>query len=219
LTQRKEEAAQRLISFINDECGEHLAALLLGDYGSRQRRLSQIFLLTTSGRDHGPTLRVEITTDHRWGLTCGREPLVIMALLKLLLLRSELLTGRASYSYQEVLQLLGWRDTKRSRDDIRDAVDINFIQSFNLSAEGDDTRTPLFYRRRQHMMTGYEFFDERDESDQPNDVGHHRADFQIYFDLDFIMSLRERTMLDIDWTQVTSVTRSHQFEGLSEEPK
>jgi hypothetical protein len=215
---KQNEATQRLISFINEEFGEQLAALLLGDYGSRQRRLSQIFLLYLSGGEQELPLKVEIITDHKWGLTCGREPLVIMALLKLLFLRKELLTGRASYSYQEVLHLLGWRDTKQSQDDIRDSIDINFIQSFNLSAEGDDTRTPLFYRRRQHMMTGYEFFDERDESDQPSEVGHHRADFQIDFNLDFILSLRERKLLGIDWNLVTSVTRSHQVEGLSEAP-
>ena len=200
-------------------CGEHLATLLLGDYGSQQRRLSQIFLLTVSGADHEPTFRVEVTTDHRWGLTCGREPLVIVALLRLLFSRSELLIGRASYSYQEVLQLLGWRDMKRSRDDIRDAIDINFIQSFNLSSEGDGTQTPLSYRRRQHLMTGYEFFDDGDEPYQQNAVEHHRGDFQIDFNLDFIRGLRERRLLGIDWNLVRSVTRSHQFEALSEEPK
>ncbi|MGB7926398.1 MAG: hypothetical protein WCF57_24365 [Pyrinomonadaceae bacterium] len=213
---KQDNDARRLISFIHRECGEHLATLLLGDYGSRQRRLSHIFLLSLSG-DRELPLKVEITTDHKWGLTCGREPLVIIALLQSLFLRNELRTGRASYSYQEVLHLLGWRDTKESRDDIRDALDITFIQSFNLSADLHDPATPMSYLRRQHMLKGYEFIAGTGPATRSS-TASYRGDFLIDFDLDFIISLRARRLLGIDWNLVTSVTRSHEFEGLSEEP-
>ena len=192
--------------------------LLLGDYGSRQRRLTQVFLVTIFDGNQELKLNLEIKTEDRWGLTCGREPLVVIALLKLLFARSDVLTGRASYTYEEVLKLLGWKDTKRSRDDIRDSIDINFIQSYNLSEKRDAPETPLFYLRRQHFITGYEFIESADDSDQWGEVAFYRGDFLIDFNPDFIYALRERSLLGIDWNRVTDVTRFHEIERLSEEP-
>lgn len=211
------EAARQLIKFIHDEFGEHLSALLLGDYGSRQRRLSQIFSVTVSGSDREVKFNVEITTKDKWGLTCGQEPLVMLTLLKLLLSRHDLKTGKASYTYQEVLWLLGWRETKRSRDNIRDAIDINFVQSFNLWADIDEPQTPMDFRRRLHLLTAYDFFTEEDEGKGWGERGVYRGDFSIDFNLNFILGLRERSLLGIDWNTVTSIKRYPQVEGLSEE--
>lgn len=212
------EAAELLIKFIHDEFGEHLSALLLGDYGSRQRRLSQIFSVTVSGADGEVMFNVEITTEGKWGLTCGLEPLVMLTLLKLLFARHDLNRGKASYTYEEVLWLLGWRETKRSRDDIRDAIDINFVQSFNLWADMDEPQTPMDYRGRLRLLTAYEFFTEEDKGKGWGERGVYRGDFSIDFNLDFILGLRERSLLGIDWNMVTSVRRCHEAEGLSEEP-
>jgi hypothetical protein len=215
LTKRK-EATQRLISFINEVCGEHLATLLLGDYGNPQRRLSQIFLVTVKDRTQELVLNVEIKTEDKWGLTCGQEPLVMIALLKLLFARRKLLTGTASYTYEEVLHLLGWRDTRQSRHDIKDAIDINFIQSFNLSA--DTAETPVSFRRRQHMMAGYGFIEAADNSDSLGETSLYRGDFLIDFNLDFVQGLCKRSLLGINWNLVIAMKRCHEIEGLSEEP-
>jgi hypothetical protein len=200
--------------------GEHLATLLLGDYGDHQRRLSQTFLITIAGGDQEDDLNVEVKTQDRWGLTCGQEPLVMVALLNILFTRKDLLIGRASYSYQEVLNLLGWKDTKKSRDDIRDAVDITFIQSFNLSADLNDPETPMSYLRRQHPIMGYEFIENKNTrgSDLGSNRNSYRGDFMIDFNLDFIRMLRERLLLGINWNLVSSVTRCFEMEELSEEP-
>ena len=214
---RQTKAAEQLIKYVQAEFGEHLAALMLGDYGSRRRRQWQTFLVTLSDRDQKLELNIEIKTEHRWGLACGQEPLVIIALLKLMLSRDELHTGRSSYTYQELLMLLGWRDSKRSRDRICDAIDINFIQSFNLSSDGDEIQTPMFYLRRQHMMTGYEFIDKVKGSEQWGEIGSYRGDFLIDFNLDFIRALRERSLLGINWNLVTDVTRLPLADGISEE--
>jgi hypothetical protein len=214
----QKEAAQRLISFIKDELGEHLATLLLGDYGSHQRRLSQTFLVIINDKGQELMLNVEVKTQDQWGLTCDQEPLVAIGLLKLLFARKKFLTGRASYSYQEVLNLLSWRDTKKSRDDIRDALDITFIQSFNLSADLHDPETPMSYLRRQHLMLGYEFLESTDDSNQWGERSSYRGDFLIDFNLNFIRGLREKSLLGINWNQVISIKRCHEVEGLSKEP-
>lgn len=212
---KRKEAARRLISFINDEFGEHLAALLLGDYCSSQRRLSQISLVTVSTGTQELMLNVEIKTGDKWGLTCGQEPLVMIVLLKLLFARRQLLTGTASYTYEEVLHLLGWKDSKQSRDDIGDAIDINFIQSFNLSAH--TAETPMSFQKRQHMVAGYEFIEAADNTESGCETSLYRGDFLIDFNFDFIRCLRERSLLGIDWNLVTSIVRCHEGEGLSEE--
>lgn len=142
----------------------------------------------------------------------------MITLLKLLLARREILTGRASYSYQEVLNFLGWRDTKKSRNDIRDSVDINFLQSFNLWVDVSGVHTPMDYLRRLRILTAYEFFTDADESETRSERGLYRGDFSIDFNLDFIRSLRERSLLGLDWNLVIEVTRIHELESLSEEP-
>ena len=63
----------------------------------------------------------------------GKEPLVLMALLRLLLRGAGSLTGRCYYDHHSLLELLEWGDTETARAAVTGALTKYFHSFYQLS--------------------------------------------------------------------------------------
>jgi hypothetical protein len=99
---------QRLLAFVYEQFGEPLTRFLLAGLGDNQ--MAQVWLFTIEFTEHGTKLRREVQVsasehlDDSTRLPQRREPLVILALLRLLVARDQTSSASLSYDLEEVLE-------------------------------------------------------------------------------------------------------------------
>jgi hypothetical protein len=198
------DPVSRLLAFANAEFGDRLSELLLSGYGggaaARQRSYA---VLTRDGSGQAQEHMIKVATDHPSGLPSGREPLVLIALLKLLFAGTGLQTGRVVYAHKAVSEMIGWERSPETGE----AVDAAVTRYFHLfygkeeSMSIDSGGTLMKHSQSRRLITGYDHQDEVEPSAGRGVRSYNRVTFRR----EFIEQLRGRSLFDFDWGHVISV--------------
>jgi hypothetical protein len=200
---------QRLLDFAHEQFGEPLTQFLLAGLG--ETLTAQSWLFTVEFIDDGATLKRELQVsaseqpDGPTRLPQRREPLVILALLRLFILRDQRPSTSLSYSIEEVLEVLGWKDTARTRRIVDEAVECYSSLMYRW-AMGDNElalRRLAFYNSTECFVSGFSRLDE-----EGKDARHlTRVLNRIDFNKEFVEGLRQRSLFEIAWDQAQSTRR------------
>jgi len=195
-------AVRQLLSFAKTEFGEHLTELLLSGYDVEQVVLRRRYTVNLQG-DSGREITVEVATDASTGLPAGWEPLVLVALLKLLLASGRSPTVSVSYSLRELLKKLSLSagDRRAVEQAIEDYYHLSFIKHEVVevvAGEGPVGRTRVLrpiveWERREETASG-------DRLVVPKDG-------RVRFNAEFVEQLKERSLLGIEWNLIQSLIR------------
>lgn len=207
MTEHSERVGQ-LLAFARSEFGEHLSGLLLSGHVEAERRASRLYLAVFQDRGGLEEVRrLKMTTDDPSSLPSQYEPLVLIALLKLLWTGGGPAAYVVDYSQEAVLRMLGWPDDLQSRAKIDHAVERYYNLSMEVEAEepGEAAAGQRQVGRiiTQRMMIGYEYEEE-------GDVGEpgQKRECRVRFHPEFVSGLRSRSLLGLDWNSVASLRYS-----------
>jgi|SRR5579885_289063 len=200
---------QKLIEFARDEFGESITRFLLAGLGEEGEVRRWVFVVTfTDEGDRELHRSVYVEADDLMpeiptSLPCRREPLVLLALLRLLMRGRETSPATLFYSPREILDLLGWEDSAETRLAIEEAVGRYSFLSYRweMSAEELSAEDLTFYRSRERLISGYGHDVESEPGEARADRVTHRVDFSPVF----IEGLIDRSLFDISWDRVLSM--------------
>lgn len=204
-------AEREIVESAHSEFGEFIARFLLAGLGEEEEARRRSFVVTFTG-DDGTALRrrLHVEADDLMPetptfLPRQRDPLVLLALLRLLTRGRETRPASLLYDPTEVLSLLGWDDSEENRLEIEEAVERYFFLSYRweMSAEELDTRDLAFHRSQERLISGYG----HGEADGPGEghAGHvvNRVDFSSAF----VEELTGKSLFGVNWGRVRSVER------------
>lgn len=189
-------AARRLLSFATAEFGEYLSGLLLSGYGVDQIVLRRRYVVSLQD-DGGQEITVEVATDDSKGLPAGWEPLVLLALLKLLP-GGRSLTVTVSYSLRELLKKLGLTagDGRAVERAIEGYYDLSFIKY-----DAIEPSLREFPPARMRVLRPIIEWEREEETVGGNRLIIHKGG-QVKFNPDFVEQLKGRSLLGIEWQRV-----------------
>jgi hypothetical protein len=197
------------LKFALDVFGEPLSQFLLSGLGEEEEERTWLFKITFN--DHKDVIRyrdIRVEADELPDLVTllprRREPLVILALLRLLMSRKPF-SSHMLYDQAEVLELLEWEDTPESRLSIDGAVERYADLSYRWSLSREELVEKNLSRGRgwSRFVSGYGYRDvEEEEGGRMRRIGN-RVDFAA----EFIDELMSRSLFDVDWNNVSSFDR------------
>jgi hypothetical protein len=192
---------QRLLDFAREQFGEHLSQFLLAGLGEEQVGQRGRFTITyASGENVALKRHVEVITyepeDGSSSLPCGRNPLVLIALLHLLMTSNQGALNMLRYEQEQVLSLLGWKETRKARQEIDEAVKRYFLLTYQWKMNKSELQ-----RERLTLYTVNEALISAHESISTEDGKLSR----IVFNEHFIEHLLSRSLFGIYWNSVRSV--------------
>jgi hypothetical protein len=192
---------QRLLDFAREQFGEHLSQLLIAGLGEEQVGQRGRFTITyTSSENVALKRHVEVITyepaDGSSYLPRGRNPLVLVALLHLLMTGNQGTLNMLRYEQEEVLSLLGWKDSRKARRDIDEAVKRYFLLTYQWKMNKSELRRErlTFYTVNEALISAHETISRE---------GGKSA--RVVFNEHFIEHLLSRSLFGIDWNNVRSV--------------
>ena len=194
-----------LLQFSQNRFGEHLTLFLLSGIGEERTERHQLFVISFAGGDGvlvGRRLHVEaddLTPEASTSLPYGRDPLVLLALLRLLTHAGGRPSASLFYERKEVLSLLGWDDSVETRLAVDEAVDRYSCLSYRwaLSRREAAATEMSFHRSRERFVAGYGLLDSEEEG------GHmQRVSNRVDFSAAFIDGLERRTLFNVVWDNV-----------------
>lgn len=196
---------QRLLDFSREQFGEHLSQFLLASLGEEEIGQRGRFTITyTSGENSFLERYVEVITyepaDGSSYLPRGRHPLALLALLHLLMNGGQGSLNALRYEQSAVLSLLGWKDTRKARREIDEAVE----RYFKLTYQWKMNRSELANAGLSFYTADEAVISESTSIDTEDGKSTH-----VIFNEHFIECLLGRSLFGIDWNNVQSV--SHQF--------
>jgi hypothetical protein len=198
-----------LLKFALDTFGEPLSQFLISGLGEEEG--GRIWLFTVAFTDHRDTicrrdLRVEADElpDVVTLLPRRREPLVMLALLRLLMSRKPF-SSSMFYDQEEVLGLLEWKDTFDSRLSIDETVERYADISYRWALSGKELAEKNLSRCQgcSRFVSGYGYRDAEEEGD----VRRSRVTNRVNFAAEFISELTNRSLFGVDWNNVSSFNR------------
>lgn len=198
---------RRLLKFALDLFGEPLSQFLLSGLGEEAE--ARVWLFTVTFADERGTARsrgIRVEPDDIPGAPCvlprQREPLVMLALLRLLIENRRRSSPALTYGQEEVLRLLGWEDTEEGRSAIDEAVKryARLSYSWGLSGEELAERRLSFYDAEARFVSGYGFYDEEDGE-------YKRVANRVDLASEFVEELMRRRVFNLDWNKVSRITR------------
>jgi hypothetical protein len=194
---------QRLLDFAREQFGEHLSQFLLAGLGEEDEARTWLFnVIFTIGQDMDRCREIQVEADERPDigtlLPRRREPLVILALLRLLIVDRKLSSASLSYELEEVLGLLGWEDSGKSRLTIDEAIEryADMSYQWKLSSEELEERNLSSYKGQSRIVSGYA------SSDIEGEGWSKRLSGMVEFGARFVEGLLGRTLFDLDWNNV-----------------
>jgi hypothetical protein len=202
------ERERALLEFALDTFGEPLSQLILAGLGEEAEARSWLFTVTFED-ERGAARRREIKLepDERPDVVTllprGREPLVILALLRLLIEDPQRSSSTLSYKQEGVLDLLGWEDTADVRSAIDGAVEryAGLSYSWGLSGEELAERSLSFYDAEGRFVSGYGHYNAEESG------GYKRVADTVAFSSVFVEGLMRRTLFNVDWNSVRELSR------------
>jgi hypothetical protein len=196
-----------LLQFSQDTFGEHLTRFLLSGLGKEDEARRWLFIIRFTDEE-GTTLRRRLYVEADdvpevvTSLPRRHEPLVMLALLRLLTRDRRAVPASLFYEQEKVLKLLGWEDTVESRLVIDEAVDRYSYLTYRwaLSRKELAAGNLLFYRSRERFVSGYGHSDAEDED------GHvKRVINRVDFSTPFVEGLVGRSLFGLNWDNAKSI--------------
>jgi hypothetical protein len=199
---RKTRSERRLVAHLKEQFGEHLSALLLSGYGTKEWVQRRGLVISTTDRvgtreEHS----VILVTEGASFLPHGQDPIVLAAHLRLLSKRGA--AGRLSCDLLEIMEVLGWADPMQGLKAIEGAL----YRYFRLSYAAAGTRWhPMAPRTEgvtaeRRILTFYDFEHEPVRGRGTYPTLHTVVEFSQRF----LDHLRQRSLFGIDWNMVTGV--------------
>ena len=183
-----------------------MSALLLAGYGYERAPSSRDFAVELAVEEEtGAQLHLILAAEGpasiQPSLPRGKEPLVLLALLQMLMKKRGDLAGRVSYMPIDVLKLLGWGNTAKEREIFAEALIKYFHVFYQLSGNVEQPgREESDSTCKLRIISCHGF------SNADGSKGRKRTPDFITFSLDFIEHLRKRKLLGIDWERVKRLT-------------
>jgi hypothetical protein len=192
---------QRLVDFAREQFGDQLCQFLLAGLGEEKLGQRGRFNITyASGENSVLKRQVEVITyepsDGSSYLPRGRNPLVLIALLHLLMNGDHGSLNTLRCEQGKVLSLLGWEDTEEARGEVDEAV----ARYFKLTYQWKMSQSELggaglsFYTVDEAMISEHTSIDREDGKST-----------HVIFSERFIEQLLGRSLFGIDWNNVRSV--------------
>jgi hypothetical protein len=192
---------QRLLDFAREQFGEHLSQFLLTGLGERQVGQRGRFTISyASGVNAALKRHVEVITyepaDGSSYLPRARNPIVLLALLYLLMNGNQGSLNVLHYEQEDVLSLLGWKDTHRSRREIEEAVERYFLLMYKWKMNKSELHRDglTFFTANEAMISAHESIDTGDGKSA-----------RVVFSEHFIEQLLSRSLFGVDWNNARSV--------------
>lgn len=202
---------RRLLKFALDKFGLPLSQFLLfglGQESDARRWLVIITFIDKSGTKLRRRLYVEadnLMPDILTLLPRQREPLVMLALLRLLMRDHKVSSASLFYDQNEVLSYLGWEDTAESRLVIDEVVERYSYLTYRWAFSKKElaARKLSFYRCRERFVSrsGYRDVEEGQDGQLRRVVSY------VNFDVDFIKQLISRSLFGVNWDSIISLKR------------
>lgn len=200
---------RQVVAFASEQFGEPLTQFLLAGLGEEE--LGQRWWFTITYIDgEGTRLRRQvqvISHEPEDGSSClprGRDPLVFLALLQLLLRGAQTPDCRLIYDQEDILRLLGWENTEKTRREIDEAIKRYFLMTFKWGKN----RTELAREKVTHYTAMERPISECGTFDKEEDGQVSRVFSQVTFSKTFIEHLKRRRLFDIDWNNGRQITRA-----------
>jgi hypothetical protein len=198
---------RRLLKFALDRFGEMLTRFLLTGYGEANVAPWCKFSITFTGEDGTLQKRRLQTITHEAAdgssrFPRGRDPLVLLALLRLLLddpwRENDLLIFREA----AVFQLLGWEDTPEHLAEIDEAIrryhQLTYIWEMNAS---ELARNDLDeYEAAESLIAGH-----RTRGNRTKEGRVERIYNGVTFGVGIVDSLVQRLLFEVPWDKVKSI--------------
>lgn len=202
---------RRLVKFAVDTFGAPLAGFLLAGLGEKDETGRAWVFSVTFEDGGGASRRREIRVEapdlpgSTISLPAGKEPLVLMALLRLLLAKRGAPPSRLSYRREEVLRLLGRDETDESLRAMDEAVEryADLGYRWALSAEELSERNLARFRGWASFVTGCGHRD----AEEAGGGAVKRESSYVQFSAEFVRELISRSVFDVKWDNVREMTR------------
>jgi hypothetical protein len=182
----------------------------LGEEGAGRRWL---FTITYAGGDGARLQRRVEAISHEPAdgpalFPRRRDPLVLLALLRLLLSGGHASWYELSYDRRDVLSLLGWGDSREEASEIDEAVERYSLITFRWGmSRAELARSNLSsYTAKEGVISEYRTIDEGEQEGQMRRVVNWAV-----FSSQFIEGLKRRTLFEINWNRVTSVSYAPKY--------
>jgi hypothetical protein len=198
---------RRLLRFALDRFGEPLARFLLSGTGEEAEARSRRFTVTFT--DQAGTLYqrgIRVIADERGGIATPslprrKEPLVMLALLRLLIDVRQTSSFDMRYRQEEILALLGWEGTEDNRLVLDEAVRRYNSLRYEWSLEGEELAAKGYdsYDGQAGFITGYAFENAEAEGEVK------RAAREVRFSGEFVKELMGRSLFGVNWDKVSAV--------------
>lgn len=197
-----------LLEFALDTFGEPLSQLLLAGLSEEAPARSWLFTITFDD-ERGAALRreVKLEPDERPDVVTllprRREPLVILALLRLLIEVPQRSSSSLSYKQEQVLNLLEWEDTVDVRSIIYEVVEryARLSYSWGLSGEELAEKNLSFYEAEGRFVSGYSHYNVEENTE------HKLMADTVEFSSVFVEGLMRRILFNVNWDGVSELSR------------
>lgn len=200
-------AERLLLTFALDTFGERLSRFLLAGLGEEGVSQRWDFAITYAAGERNLKRRVQgITYEPEDGpslLPRRRDPLVLIALLRLLPRDGPQPRYRLSYGPRDLLRLLGWRDSLEARNEIDGAVERYSLLMYVSQADPAEIAPHYLsrYKVRETIISEYQTSSSEGEEKE-------RAPNLVVFNPHFIEQLGRRSLFGLDWNVVVSLERT-----------
>ena len=194
----------RLINEAKEFLGPHLVSLLMAGYNELGIVHARCFEVLTKRLGFKTKKLIKISTGDSCGLPHGEEPLVLLALLKLLNSNSDLVEGSKVISpAEEVCSVLGWQISDHTSAIINRAIRKYFGASYLIAHDnkysfGDMSGHSVNISR---LIVAYAFDTEFGIEEPLAAIGF----IQVEFNESLVAELRDASLLGMDWRYVTSL--------------
>lgn len=199
---RKTRAERRLIAHLEEQFGEHLSALLLSGYGTKEWVRRRGLVISTTDRvgareEH----TVVLLTEGAHSLPYGQDPVVLAAHLRMLSERGA--SGRLSYDLLEMLEALGWVDPVQGLKAIEGALYRYYRLSYAAAGRRRHPMAPQAegVTAERRILTSYDF----EHEPVRGRGGYPTLHTVVEFSQRFLDQLRQRSLFGIDWDLVRSM--------------
>jgi hypothetical protein len=202
------DSEQMLLKFALDQFGEPLSQFLLSGLGEERVVPAWLFTVTFTGGQGGRYSRkVRVGVDYRPDMITSvprnKQPMVVLALLRLLIVDCNLTSSRLHYDQQEVLELLGWKNTPENRLSIDETVRryTSLYYEWALDKRELAEANLSFFHDISRLISGYDY-------ETIEDAGEVKPTAnRIQFNAEFVKELTERSLFGISWNRVHLLDR------------